>query len=79
MPVVVSGVPELRKALKKYAPDLLKEMNNEIRLVLKEVTAEAKAKVPGQVPGNLYNWADTGKEPVSKVAGRRAFPKYRLV
>lgn len=76
MPVVVSGVPELKKALKKYAPDLLKEMNAEIRVALKEVTDDAKAKVPGQAPGNLYNWNDNGVEAKSRTSRERGFPKY---
>lgn len=76
MPVVVSGVPELKKALKKYAPDLLKEMNAEIRVALKEVTDDAKAKVPGQAPGRLYNWNDNGVEAKSRTSRERGFPKY---
>lgn len=76
MPVVVEGVPELKKALKKFAPDLLKEMNTEIRFALKEVTADAKAKVPVSAPGRLTNWNDNGIAPQSRVLGRRAFPKY---
>lgn len=76
MPVVVSGVPELKKALKKYAPDLLKEMNAEIRVALKEVTNDARRKVPGSAPGNLYNWNDKGSEPISRTSRDRAFPVY---
>jgi hypothetical protein len=76
MPVVVSGVPELKKALKKYAPDLLKEMNAEIATALKEVRDDARAKVPGQAPGNLYNWNDKGREPISRTSRDRAFPTY---
>lgn len=76
MPVVVEGVPELKKALKKFAPDLLKEMNNEIRVALKEVTNEAKAKVPSQAPGGLYNWQDNGVEAKSRTSRATGFPKY---
>ena len=76
MPVVVEGVPELKKALKKFAPDLLKQMNDEIRVALKEVTADAKAKVPGTVPGNMYNFEDKGVEPKSRTSRYRGFPKY---
>lgn len=76
MPVVVSGVPELKKALKKYAPDLLAQMNAEIKVALKEVTDDAKSKVPGQAPGRLYNWNDNGVEPVSRTSRERGFPKY---
>lgn len=76
MPVVVQGVPELKKALKQFAPDLLKEMNAEIRVALKEVTTDAKAKVPGQAPGGLYNWQDTGKQVKSRTGRATGFPKY---
>lgn len=76
MPVVVDGVPELKKALKKFAPDLRKQMDDEIRTALKEVTAAAKAKVPGQAPGGLYNWQDNGGESKSRTGRAQAFPKY---
>lgn len=76
MPVVVEGVPELKKALKKFAPDLRKQMDDEIRVALKEVTNAAKAKVPSQAPGGLYNWEDTGVESQSRTSRARAFPKY---
>ena len=76
MPVVVQGVPELKKALKKFAPDLRKQMDDEIRTALKEVTTAAKAKVPGQAPGGLYNWQDNGKESKSRTGRATAFPKY---
>jgi hypothetical protein len=76
MPVVVEGVPELKKALKKFAPDLRKQMDDEIRVALKEVTNAAKAKVPGQAPGGLYNWQDTGIAPKSRTSRAGGFPKY---
>jgi hypothetical protein len=76
MPVVVEGVPELKKALKKFAPDLRKQMDDEIRVALKEVTNAAKAKVPGQAPGGLYNWQDTGVAPKSRTSRASGFPKY---
>lgn len=76
MPVVVNGVTDLKKALRKYAPDLYKEMNAEIKVALKEVITDARAKVPGSAPGNLYNWNDKGSEPISRTARDRAFPTY---
>lgn len=69
MPVLVRGVAELRKALAKYAPELKKEMDAEIRTALKEVRDAARAKVPGTVPGNLYNWAKADTD-------RAKFPRY---
>lgn len=76
MPVVVTGVIELKKALRQYAPDLLKELNAEVRTALKEVTDDAKAKVPGNAPGGLYNWQDDGREAKTRTSRDRAFPKY---
>lgn len=76
MPVVVEGVPELKRALKKYAPDLRKQMDAEIRVALKEVVDAAKAKVPGTAPGGLYNWNDTGTESTTRTSKTRAFPTY---
>ncbi len=79
MPVVVSGVIELKKALKQFSPDLLKEMNGEIREALSEVTKAARAKVPGSAPGGLYNWQDDGREAKSRTSRDRAFPKYNAL
>ena len=76
MPVVVDGVPELKKALKQFAPDLRKQMDDEIRIALKEVTNAAKAKVVEQAPGGLYNWQDKGVEPKSRTGRAIGFPKY---
>lgn len=76
MPVIVEGVPELKRALKKFAPDLLKEMNAEIKTALKEVTTVAKGKVPNQAPGGLYNWQDKGVISKSRTGRATAFPKF---
>lgn len=76
MPVVVSGVVELKKALKQYAPDLKKQLDDEVRVALKEVVKAARDKVPGSAPGGLYNWQDDGREAKSRISGRAAFPKY---
>jgi len=42
MPVEVKGIVEAQKALKKFAPDLYKEMNKEIRLAMKKVVDDAR-------------------------------------
>jgi hypothetical protein len=76
MPVVVSGVPELKRALKKFAPDLRKQMDAEIKVALAEVRNAARNKVPGLAPGNLFNWNDKGTEAISRTSKTRAFPKY---
>jgi hypothetical protein len=76
MPVEVKGIIEVQKALKKFAPDLYKEMNKEIRAAMREVVNEARGQVPNQIQG-LSGWQDQGKEVVSRTAGKvRGFPKY---
>ncbi len=76
MPVEVKGIVEAQKALKKFAPDLYKEMNKEIRAAMRVVVDDARGKVPNQIDG-LSGWQDQGKEVVSRTAGKvRGFPKY---
>lgn len=55
MPVTISGVKTLRKALKEYAPDLGKETTKEIASILKPITKEARGYVPSPAP--LSGWA----------------------
>lgn len=75
MPVKVSGLVETRKALKKLAPDLYQQMNNEIRDALKVVQKDTKNLVQPNVTG-LYNWQDKGVVVKSRTSRERAFPKY---
>ena len=82
MPVKVSGLIETRKALRKFAPDLYKEMNKEIRDAMKVVVGDAKNMVQPTING-LYAWQDNGKESTSRTKAKttmapnlRAFPKY---
>lgn len=79
MPIVVEGVDELKKALKKYAPDLRAEMDRTIKTELKSVIDDARKKVPGRTPGNLYNWTDNGQEVISRTSKTRGFPRYNPV
>jgi hypothetical protein len=58
MPVVVEGVVGFRKALKKYEPELKKELDKQIRAALKPIIADARAHVPAQVFGGNNNWAN---------------------
>jgi len=82
MPVMVSGLIETRKALKKLAPDLLEQMNKEIRTAMKVVVGDAKNMIQPSING-LYAWQDNGKEVTSRTKAKtplapnlRAFPKY---
>jgi hypothetical protein len=66
MPVEVRGGIALRKALKKFAPDLAKETQKEIASFLKPVVSNARGFIPSQAP--LSGW---GK---ASVTGR--FPEW---
>lgn len=66
MPVTVDGALELRKALKKFTPDLGKETTREIAAVLKPITQRARGFAPA-VP--LSGWM---KRPDSTAK----FPQY---
>lgn len=48
--VVLIGLRDTKKALKDYAPDVLKQMNAEIRGVGKSLTLVAKADIPEAPP-----------------------------
>ena len=76
MPVVVEGIVGLRKALRNYDTNLLKEFDTKVRAELKPIVNDAKSKVPNTAPGNLYNWTDTGRERKSRTGRARAFPSY---
>jgi hypothetical protein len=54
MPASVKGGLELRKALRKFAPDLAKETRKEIAGILKPITARAKGYVVAPAP--LSGW-----------------------
>lgn len=56
MPVEVKGVVAARKALKQVSPELLKESNQELAKLLRQVTSVAKGFVPGVSP--LSGWAN---------------------
>lgn len=54
MPVSVKGGLELRKALRKFAPDLAKETQKEMAGLLKPITQKARGFVPSNAP--LSGW-----------------------
>ena len=78
MPVVVQGVDDLKRALKKFAPDLRDEMDDTIKAELAAVRDAARAKVPGNPPGGLYNWArpKSTEDVISRTSKTRGFPIY---
>ena len=54
MPVAVKGGIELRKALKKFTPDLAKETQREMANLLKPVVFKARGFIPSSAP--LSGW-----------------------
>ena len=54
MPVAVKGGIELRKALRKFTPDLAKETQKEMANLLKPITAKARGFIPSSAP--LSGW-----------------------
>ena len=64
MPASVKGGIELRKALKKFTPDLAKETQKQLGLLLKPVTSKARGFIPSTAP--LSSWGKpsvTGRFP----------------
>jgi hypothetical protein len=54
MPVAVKGGIELRKALRKFTPDLAKETQKEMGALLKPITAKARGFISSDAP--LSGW-----------------------
>lgn len=73
MPIAVKGVDETKRALRKFDPDLYKEMNKEIGTALKAVSNDAKMQVD---PYFLSGAMDDGTERVSRTGRARPFPVY---
>jgi len=70
MPVELSGVDELRKALKQYAPDLDKQLKKDLTLATQNVVNAARGFVPATPP--LSNWGrDGGNFPIYNAAAIR--------
>lgn len=57
MPVTVKGGVELRKALRKFTPDLAKETQREMASLLKPIVSKARGFIPSQAP--LSGWGKT--------------------
>ena len=68
----VDGVKETLRALRKFDPELLKEMNKEIKGVMIPIRDKAREYAPTAAPGGLYNW-DEGKYTKKITARNSAF------
>jgi hypothetical protein len=59
MPASVVGAVNLQKALRKFAPDLAKEIQKELAGLLRPVTIKARGFIPSTAP--LSGWAKESK------------------
>jgi hypothetical protein len=73
MPVNVTGVQETLKAMRKFDPDLAKQMNANIKRAMMPIRDKAKAYAPGN-DQMLSGWVGTFASEIT--ANYRAFPKY---
>jgi hypothetical protein len=58
MPASVKGAIELRKALRKFSPDLAKETQKELAGILRVITVKARGFIPATPP--LSGWGSGG-------------------
>lgn len=65
MPTEVKGAVELRKALRQFTPDLAKETQKELGVLLKPITSKARGFIPSSSP--LSGWAKQGSGGWSRV------------
>lgn len=65
MPAEVKGAVELRKALRKFTPDLAKETQKELGAILKPITNKARGFIPSNSP--LSGWENQGNGTWSRV------------
>jgi hypothetical protein len=75
MPVELKGALATVKAMRKFDPDLLKEMNKEIRAVMVPLRDKARGYAPSPQPDNLYGWAEgsVGKKITARNSAFRQF------
>jgi len=76
MPVELKGVLATVKAMRKFDPDLLKEMNKEIRGVMIPLRNKARGYAPSPQPDNLYGWTEgsVGKKITARNSSFRGAP-----
>ena len=56
------GLNAAIKNIRRISPDLLKEMNSEIKVLTTGMVSDAKGYAPRTVPAGLSHWADSGRQ-----------------
>jgi hypothetical protein len=64
--VIITGLDETRRQMRQFAPDLLKEMNTEVRRILQPLVTDAKNMVPSSEP--LSRWNQSVNAPRSRAS-----------
>lgn len=75
MPVEVKGIAELRRDLKMFDSDLLKEMNMDLKNAMLPIRDTARGYVPDMPPG-LSRWVKLPRKTPKDNPLYRAFPKF---
>jgi len=78
MPVAIKGGIELRKALKKFTPDLAQETQKQMAALLKPIVSRARGFIPSSAP--LSGWGKAkgnGKFPVWDGRGAKGGVGYK--
>ena len=73
MPVDITGVQGTLNAMRKFDPDLYKQMNKQIRGAMIPIRDKARGFAPAN-SSMLSNWSNTGSS--DETAKYRPFPKY---
>lgn len=79
MPVEIKGLAETLSAMRKFEPDLAKNLNKEVRSFLVPVQKKAKSYAPATISG-LSRWKVRTKRQEQAYAGFKpsSFPKYNV-
>ena len=73
MPVELKGADKLRKALRKFEPDLAKAQTKEMTAALKPITNKARGFMPAS-GSQLSGWTKASSS--AETTNYRHFPKY---
>jgi hypothetical protein len=75
MSVELKGVKETLRAIRKIDPELLKEMNKELKGIMIPIRDKARSYAPTAAPGGLYNWDEgtSGKKITARNSAFRTF------
>jgi len=79
MPIILRGVVETKRALRKFAPDLKRSLDSEARSFLKVMVSDAKGFVPKESPLSGWQINTKGRAITAQTSAfsRRAFPLFQ--